>query len=142
MSHRLQFRIWLSAILLVVLTLPAVAQDNRTAASVDQIQAAIQRDPDNPKLYIELGLAYWDKNDSARAFEAFQQAVKMGPTSAEAHNWLGVALMERSDLPAAITDCSEISFRPFGRITHSAPFDFSEVLSFPRRASWIAFVTP
>src|SRR5207253_10790943 len=46
MSRRLQFRTWVSVTLLIVLTLPAVAQENRrTAASVDQIKAATHRDP-------------------------------------------------------------------------------------------------
>jgi len=40
---------------------------------VSQIEAAVKRDPRNPKLYVSLGLAYWDKNDYPHAFEAFQQ---------------------------------------------------------------------
>ena len=72
------------------------------AASVSQLEAAIKGDPANPKLYVALGLAYWDKRDSPRALEAFQRAVKVGPRSAEAHNWLGVALAAKSDLPGAI----------------------------------------
>jgi len=46
---------------------------------------------------VALGLAYWDKNDYPHALESFQRAVKVGPTSAEAHNWLGVALLEKAD---------------------------------------------
>ena len=38
------------------------------------------------------------------ALDAFQHAVKVGPQSAEAHNWLGVALAEKADLPAAIAE--------------------------------------
>src|SRR3954462_10853559 len=72
------------------------------AASVSQLEAAIKRDPANDKLYVALGLAYWDKRDSPRALEAFQRAVKVGPRSAEAHNWLGVALSDKSDFPRAI----------------------------------------
>src|SRR6185295_8627167 len=45
-------------------------------------------------------------------------------------------------LPASITARSEISGRPFGRTIHNAPSGLSDVLSFSRRASWIAFVTP
>src|SRR5256885_8485528 len=75
-----------------------------SGTSVSQAEAAIKRDPLNPKLYVALGLAYWDRNDYPRAFEAFQRAVKIGPGSAEAHNWLGVAILEKADLPNAITE--------------------------------------
>jgi tetratricopeptide (TPR) repeat protein len=107
-------RTWVSVILLAGLALPALAQKSRPApASVDQIEAAIKRDPANSKLYVELGLAYWDKNDSQHALDAFQQAVRIGPSSAEAHNWLGVALMEKSDLPGAIAELRKaVSLNP------------------------------
>ena len=35
---------------------------------------------------------------------AFQHAVKVGPRVAEAHNWLGVALAGKADLPGAIAE--------------------------------------
>jgi tetratricopeptide (TPR) repeat protein len=107
-----------SVILLAGLLLPAMAQKSRgVPLSVDQIEAAIQRDPENPKLYVELGLAYWDQNDSGHAFEAFQRAVTVRPSSAEAHNWLGVALMEKSDLQGAIAELRKaVSLNPkYGR---------------------------
>jgi tetratricopeptide (TPR) repeat protein len=74
------------------------------SASVEDLQSSIKRDPRNPKLYVALGLAYWDRNDYPHAFAAFQQAVKVGPASAEAHNWLGVAILEKADLPNAISE--------------------------------------
>lgn len=72
--------------------------------SASQIEAAIKRDPGNPKLHVALGLAYWDRSDYPHALEAFQRAVKVAPASAEAHNWLGVAIMGRADLPGAIAE--------------------------------------
>ena len=91
---------------LFVAGVPVAAQQKEAPAqpapSVSQLEASIKRDPANSKLYVALGLAYWDKRDSARALEAFQQAVKVGPRSAEAHNWLGVALADKSDFPGAI----------------------------------------
>ena len=74
------------------------------AASVVQLEAAIKRDPRNPKTYVALGLAYWDRNDYRHALTAFQRAVQVGPTSAEAHNWLGVALADKADLPGAVAE--------------------------------------
>ena len=72
--------------------------------SISQIEAALKRDPSNPKLHVALGLAYWDRNDYPHALESFQHAVKVGPASAEAHNWLGVAVLEKADLPGAIAE--------------------------------------
>src|SRR5205814_10723189 len=82
--------------------LPGRAQLSKsTPVSVSQIQDEIKQHPDNPKLYVELGLAYWDRNDYPHALEAFQRAVKIGPASAEADNWMGVATLEKGDLPGA-----------------------------------------
>src|ERR1700746_2380527 len=85
--------------------LPACAQVTRVAQeSVSQIQKEISRHPDNSKLYVRLGLAFWDRNDYAHAFEAFERAVKFGPSSAEAHNWLGAAFMQKGDFPDAVAE--------------------------------------
>jgi len=85
--------------------IPAWAQKAEKAPpSISQIEAAIRRDPGNPKLHVTLGLAYWDRNDYPHALDAFQRAVKVGPNSAEAHNWLGVALMGKADLPSAVAE--------------------------------------
>lgn len=72
--------------------------------SISQIQDDIKKHPANPKLYVALGLAYWDHNDYPHAFEAFRRAVELGPASAEAHNWLGVATLEKGDVPGAIPE--------------------------------------
>jgi tetratricopeptide (TPR) repeat protein len=93
------------AILVMACLIPAWAQKAEKAPpSISQIEAAIQRDPGNPKLHVTLGLAYWDRNDYPHALDAFQRAVKVGPNSAEAHNWLGVALMGKADLPSAVAE--------------------------------------
>ena len=77
---------------------------DKAPLSLSQLQAEVRREPNNPKLQVALGLAYWDKNDYPHALAAFQHAVEVGPSSSEAHNWLGVALMERADLPNAIAE--------------------------------------
>ncbi|MGC2181921.1 MAG: tetratricopeptide repeat protein [Terriglobales bacterium] len=93
------------AILILACLIPAWAQKaEKVPPSIDQIEVAIQRDSANPKLYVTLGLAYWDRNDYPHALEAFQRAVKVGPNSAEAHNWLGVALMGKADLPGSVAE--------------------------------------
>ncbi len=87
------------------------------AASLAQLRAAVTRDPGNPKLQVDLGLAYWERNDYAHALQAFQRAVKVGPQYADAHNWLGVALAGKADLPGAIAEFKQaIALAPkYGR---------------------------
>ena len=72
--------------------------------SPSQIQAALQREPNNPKLYIKLGQTFWNHGDYQQAFDAFKQAVKLAPASAESHNWLGAFLMGRGNLPDSISE--------------------------------------
>jgi tetratricopeptide (TPR) repeat protein len=76
----------------------------KTAASIEQIEDQIKKHPGDPRLYVGLGLAYWQRHDFPHALEAFQHAVKFGPQSAEAHNWLGVALLEKGDFTGSIAE--------------------------------------
>ena len=108
-------RKWAVAVFVLALALSAQGQKTEHATNstgqksvrqktIGQIESEIKSDPNNPHLYVVLGLAYWDKNDYPHAFDAFQHAVKVGPSSAEAHNWLGVALLEKADLPGATAE--------------------------------------
>ena len=90
------------AALLLPAVLPGVAQPaKQTPPTLQQLEQEVRRHP-TPKLYVTLGLAYWDHNDYPRALEAFKAAVKAGPASAEAHNWLGVAVLRTGNFAAAI----------------------------------------
>ena len=82
----------------------APTEETDTIPSVEQVQAAIQREPHRPKLYIRLGQAHWNAGEYEAAFEAFKEAVKLAPASAEAHNWMGAFLMGRGSLTDAITE--------------------------------------
>ena len=80
----------------------------RSSLSVSQLEAdGRSATRPTPTLHVALGLAYWRQNDYPRALDAFQRAVKVGPRVAEAHNWLGVALSEKADLPGAIAELQE-----------------------------------
>ena len=73
--------------LLASSSFPLLAQTPANAPrSPSDIEKQIQHQPFSAKLYVTLGLAYWDRNDYAHALEAFQQAVKLDPASPEAHN--------------------------------------------------------
>jgi len=101
---------WAVVVFVLALAFSAKAQKpgnvppSTAEISISQIESEIKRDPNNPRLHVALGLAYWDRNDYPHALAAFQRAVKAGPSSAEAHNWLGVALLEKADLPGATAE--------------------------------------
>jgi len=80
----------------------SVAQTKPATDPVPQLEQALAKNPDDPKINVALGLAYLDRGDDARALERLQHAVKVAPDSAEAHNWLGVVLLDRSDFPQGI----------------------------------------
>ncbi len=81
-------------------------QNNKTQSSyvISELQTSLKHDPQNAKLYIQLGQAQWRSGDYQNAFEAFKQAIKLTPGSAEAHNWMGAFLMGRGNLPDAISE--------------------------------------
>ena len=83
---------------------PAQTNETDSILSIGQVQATIQREPHNPKLYIQLGQADWNAGEYDAAFEAFKEAVKLAPASAEAHNWMGAFLMGRGNLSDAIAE--------------------------------------
>ena len=59
---------------------PAVEQKEPSApAALSELEALTKRNPDDPKGWVLLGLAYLDRNDYPRALDAFQHAVKVGP---------------------------------------------------------------
>jgi tetratricopeptide (TPR) repeat protein len=79
-----------------------VAQTKPAADPVPQMEQALAKNPDDPKVNVALGLAYFDRGDAALALERLQHAVKVAPDSAEAHNWLGVVLLDKADFPQGI----------------------------------------
>ena len=50
-----------------------------TGAGRRRTRGVTARNPDDPKGWVLLGLAYLDRNEDPRALEAFQRAVKAGP---------------------------------------------------------------
>ncbi len=80
---------------------PPAARPQAEPDPVPQLEQALEKNPDDPKINITLGLAYLDRGD-ARALERLQHAVKVAPRSAEAHNWLGVVLLDGADFPRGI----------------------------------------
>ena len=77
-------------------------QTKPAADPVRQMEQALAKNPDDPKINVALGLAYFERGDAARALERLRHAVKVAPDSSEAYNWLGVVLLDRADFPQGI----------------------------------------
>jgi tetratricopeptide (TPR) repeat protein len=91
-----------AAYVAVLLSAAAGAQTKPAADPVPQMEQALAKNPDDPKVNVALGVAYFDRGEHARALERLQHAVKVAPDSSEAHNWLGVVLLDRADFPQGI----------------------------------------
>ena len=84
---------------------PPVARTKPASDPLPQMEQALKKNPDDPKVNVALGVAYLERGENARALERLQHAVKVAPDSAEAHNWLGVALLEAPTFPRASRRC-------------------------------------
>ena len=91
-----------AASIAVLLSATAVAQTTPAAPSVPQLEQALAKNPNDPKINVALGVAYFDRGEHARALERLRHAVKVAPNSSDAHNWLGVVLLDRADFPQGI----------------------------------------
>ena len=80
----------------------APAAQTKPADPVPQLERALAKTPDDPKVNLALGVAYLERGDAARALERLRHAVKVAPDFADAHNWLGVALLDGADFPQGI----------------------------------------
>ena len=78
------------------------AQDR--SPSLRQLKQAVKDNPQDPKVYFNLGLKYVILGKDKEAIKAFQQAVKLKPDYAEAQYELGRLKGERGDTGQAIKD--------------------------------------
>lgn len=73
---------------------PAAANQNPPPldqARVQQLQAAIQKDPKNASNYTQLGNAYFDAQQWPGAIESYQQSLKLNPNDPDVSTDLGVS---------------------------------------------------
>jgi tetratricopeptide (TPR) repeat protein len=91
-----------ACILLFVRGAGPLAQTKPVADPVPQLEQALAKNPDDPKINLALGLAYLDRSDVAQAIPVLRKAVTLEPGSIRAHFALGMALRETGDLEAAL----------------------------------------
>jgi tetratricopeptide (TPR) repeat protein len=79
-------------------TSPSRESDDR----VGQLRAALERDRENPKLWTDLGNAYYDAEDWDRAIEAYEKARRRAPKDPNLLSDLGAAYRNAGQLGRAV----------------------------------------
>jgi len=66
-------------------------------------EEAIEKDPQDARAWLDLGLVYEEMGDQSAAERAYRRSTEIDRNFAEAYNNLGVLLRERGELPEAIS---------------------------------------
>ncbi|MFQ5671521.1 MAG: tetratricopeptide repeat protein [Nitrospinales bacterium] len=67
---------------------------------IEHYKKAAGLNPNCPRIYCNLGIAYWRSGKNKKAFAAFKQAVSISPDFALAHHWLTLVLDRLGRYPA------------------------------------------
>jgi len=76
----------------------------RVDESVKLLLAALARDPLRASSYSNLGVAYFADGRLAEAEQAFRKSIQLRPTAGYTHNGLGLVLLWRGELNAALAE--------------------------------------
>jgi tetratricopeptide (TPR) repeat protein len=81
---------------------PAAAGD-AAGGQIAELQGAVDKDPENPKLLTALGNAWYDREDWDRAISAYEKARRKAPDDANLLSDLGAAYRNRGEFKRAVT---------------------------------------
>jgi len=70
--------------------------------STEELQRAVERDPENPKLLAALGNAWYDAEDWKRAIDAYEKARRKAPEDPNLLSDLGAAYRNRGEFRRAV----------------------------------------
>jgi len=70
---------------------------------IAELQGAVDKDPENPKLLTALGNAWYDREDWDRAISAYEKARRKAPDDANLLSDLGAAYRNRGEFKRAVT---------------------------------------
>jgi Flp pilus assembly protein TadD len=69
---------------------------------IEELDSAVAKDPENPKLLTELGNAWYDRGDWDRAIAAYEKARRKAPEDANLLSDLGAAYRNRGEFRRAV----------------------------------------
>ena len=86
-------------------TAPATpaAEGDSAAGGIAELQAAVDKDPENPKLLTALGNSWYDREDWDRAIATYEKARRKAPDDANLLSDLGAAYRNRGEFKRAVT---------------------------------------
>ncbi|HEY7112112.1 MAG TPA: tetratricopeptide repeat protein [Thermoanaerobaculia bacterium] len=80
----------------------AAADAGAPHGAIPDLERAIERDPENPKLWTSLGNAAYDREDWPRAIRAYEKALRKAPNDPNVLSDLGAAYRNRGEFQRAI----------------------------------------
>lgn len=83
-------------------------RQNDTGGAVDSFQNALKNDPDNAVAHYQLGLAYDQQHNEARAESEWREAVRVRPDLTDAQRALAALALRRADLDALLQIAQQI----------------------------------
>ena len=92
--------------------------------AADSLQSAIKNDPDNAVAHYQLGVAFDQQHNSARAESEWREAVRLRPDLSDAQRALAAVEMQRGDVEALLQSAQQIitnqPFSPDGFLLRAA----------------------
>ncbi|PYX57670.1 MAG: hypothetical protein DMG76_11070, partial [Acidobacteria bacterium] len=76
--------------------------------AADSLQTAIKNDPDNAVAHYQLGVAFDQQHNSARAESEWREAVRLRPDLSDAQRALAAVEMQRGDVEALLQSAQQI----------------------------------
>ena len=87
---------------------------NDTGGAVDSLQNALRNDPDNAIAHYQLGLAFIQQNNEARAESEWREAVRISPGLTDAQRALAALEVRHGDVDALLQTAQQIiSAQPY-----------------------------
>jgi len=68
------------------------------AEAIEAYQLALEEDPDNVSVMVNLGVAYYNSGQLGDATEQYQDALQIAPDDADIHSNLGAAYVQQNNL--------------------------------------------
>ena len=81
---------------------------NQNSAAVEALQSALHDDPDNAVGHFQLGVAYDQQHDDARAQSEWREAVRIRPDLTDAQRALAALEIRRGDIDALLQTAQQI----------------------------------
>jgi len=83
-------------------------RQNNAGGAVDSLQTALRNDPDNATAHYQLGIAFNQQHDEARAESEWREAVRLRSDLTDAQRALAALELQRGDLDALISTAQQI----------------------------------